>query len=277
MNQDIRLIALDLDGTALNGAKELTERTRRAVIQAAGEGIRVVVATGRTYSSLAPQVLAMKEITCAITSNGAAVNRIPDGEVLYHDYLSSEVAEEMAGIIEREKIDTEVCTGGKAYIGREYYERILSGQTSRDIAYVKDTRHPVKDICEFIRLHKTEIENMNLNFKSLEDKQYWQRTLQEHPYLTPTSSYLYNVELGGENTSKAHALKHLLDAWGLSREQLMAFGDSENDLEMIRMAGVGVAMANAVEELRREADVVTDDNQHDGVAKMIEKLLERRN
>ena len=273
MKQDIKVIAMDLDGTALNHQKQLTERTRAAIQNAAKSGIQIVVATGRTFSSLAPEVLAMPEITCAITSNGAVVNRIPDGAVLLHNYPKPETVSEIAGMIQGEKIDTEVCTGGQAYIGQSYYDRVLDGKTNRDVQYVKTTRHPVPDIYQFLLQHRVAIENINLNFKTLEEKQQWQQRFQKLPGVTPTSSFLFNVELGGATTSKAHALQALLDEWQMTSQQVMAFGDSENDLGMIQMAGIGVAMANGMEEVKQAADLLAESNEEDGVAKIIEQLI----
>ena len=273
MKQDIKVIAMDLDGTALNHQKQLTERTRAAIQKAAKSGIQIVVATGRTFSSLAPEVLAMPEITCAITSNGAVVNRIPDGAVLLHNYPNPETVSEIAGMIQGEKIDTEVCTGGQAYIGQSYYDRVLEGKTNRDVQYVKTTRHPVPDIYQFLLEHRVAIENINLNFKTLEEKQQWQQRFQKLPGVTPTSSFLFNVELGGATTSKAHALQALLDEWKMTSRQVMAFGDSENDLGMIQLAGIGVAMANGMEEVRQAADLLAESNEEDGVAKIIEQLI----
>lgn len=273
MKQDIKVIAMDLDGTALNHQKQLTERTRAAIQNAAKSGIQIVVATGRTFSSLAPEVLAMPEITCAITSNGAVVNRIPDGAVLLHNYPNPETVSEIAGMIQEEKIDTEVCTGGQAYIGQSYYDRVLEGKTNRDVQYVKTTRHPVPDIYQFLLEHRVAIENINLNFKTLEEKQQWQQRFQKLPGVTPTSSFLFNVELGGATTSKAHALQALLDEWQMTSQQVMAFGDSENDLGMIQLAGIGVAMANGMEEVKQAADLLAESNEEDGVAKIIEQLI----
>ena len=273
MKQDIKVIAMDLDGTALNHQKQLTERTRAAIQNAAKSGIQIVVATGRTFSSLAPEVLAMPEITCAITSNGAVVNQIPDGAVLLHNYPNPETVSEIAGMIQKEKIDTEVCTGGQAYIGQSYYDRVLEGKTNRDVQYVKTTRHPVPDIYQFLLQHRVAIENINLNFKTLEEKQQWQQRFQKLPGVTPTSSFLFNVELGGATTSKAHALQALLDEWQMTSQQVMAFGDSENDLGMIQLAGIGVAMANGMEEVKQAADLLAESNEEDGVAKIIEQLI----
>ena len=201
------------------------------------------------------------------------VNRIPDGAVLLHNYPNPETVSEIAGMIQEEKIDTEVCTGGQAYIGQSYYDRVLEGKTNRDVQYVKTTRHPVPDIYQFLLEHRVAIENINLNFKTLEEKQQWQQRFQKLPGVTPTSSFLFNVELGGATTSKAHALQALLDEWQMTSQQVMAFGDSENDLGMIQLAGIGVAMANGLEEVRQAADLLAESNEEDGVAKIIEQLM----
>ena len=273
MKQKIRCIAFDLDGTALNSRKHLTERTRQAIVQAAGAGIRIVAATGRTFSSLAPEILEMSEISCAITSNGAVINRIPDGKILYEDYLAPEKVLQIVEMIRFEAVDTEVCLGGQAYIGQEYYERILNGKTERDIHYVKTTRHPVGNIYDFMEEHQAEIENINLNFSCIEEKEQWQKKMQSFSGVTPTSSFLYNVELGSEHTSKAHALSQLMKEWKLSSDQVMTFGDSDNDLKMLELAGTGVAMANSVQEVLDAADIIAESNDQDGVAKVIEELL----
>ena len=273
MKQKIRCIAFDLDGTALNSQKHLTERTRQAIVQAARLGIRIVAATGRTFSSLAPEILEMSEISCAITSNGAVINRIPDGKILYEDYLAPEKVLQIVEMIRFEAVDTEVCLGGQAYIGQEYYERILNGKTERDIHYVKTTRHPVGNIYDFMEEHQAEIENINLNFACIEEKEQWQKKMQSFPGVTPTSSFLYNVELGSEHTSKAHALSQLMKEWKLSSDQVMAFGDSDNDLKMLELAGTGVAMANSVQKVLDAADIIAESNDQDGVAKVIEELL----
>lgn len=273
MNENIRVIALDLDGTALNSQKHLTLRTKEAILAAVRKQIRVIVATGRTFSSLAPEILAMPEIACAITSNGAVVNRISDGKVLLHNYPDPETVTEIARLIRDEKVDTEVCTGGQAYIGQEYYSRVLDGKTNRDVHYVKTTRHPVPDIYQFLMEHRKVIENINLNFTTPEEKALWRERFLKYPGVTPTSSFLFNVELGGAATSKAHALQELLNEWQVTSRQVMAFGDSENDLDLIQMAGIGVAMANGSETVKHAADLIAESNDEDGVAKIIEQLI----
>ena len=99
------------------------------------------------------------------------------------------------------------------------------------------------------------------------------RELTDIPNITLTSSFDYNIEIGDRTTSKAAALKFLMKRLGIHKSQLMACGDSENDLAMMRLAGLGVAVANASRHVQEQADYVTDTNDRDGVAKAIERFV----
>ena len=88
-----------------------------------------------------------------------------------------------------------------------------------------------------------------------------------------TSSFPHNFEIGGKHTSKGQALLFLMERLGLSRDELMACGDSPNDEEMIYLAGIGVAMENGEASTKEIADYITDTNDRDGVAKAIEKFV----
>ncbi len=88
-----------------------------------------------------------------------------------------------------------------------------------------------------------------------------------------TSSVPLNNELGGKTTSKADALRVLMEREGILKEELMACGDNPNDLEMIKLAGIGIAMDNAEDIVKEQADYVTLSNEEDGVAFVIEKFI----
>ena len=91
--------------------------------------------------------------------------------------------------------------------------------------------------------------------------------------VTVTSSFPYNIEIGGEGTSKASALAKLAEQLGVKKEEMMCCGDSLNDMAMLKVAGLAVAMANAEPAVKGVADYVTDTNENDGVAKAVEKFV----
>ena len=150
---------------------------------------------------------------------------------------------------------------------------MTNGSTYRDAAYVKATRNPVPQILDFMLANQEKIENISLNFEVLEEKEAWGAALRNISGITLTSSFIHNFEMGGVNTSKATALQFLLEQLDLSPAALMACGDSPNDAEMLKLAGLGVAVANATEDIKAIADYVTDSNGNDGVAKAIETFV----
>ena len=121
--------------------------------------------------------------------------------------------------------------------------------------------------------NKHQIENISINFEFAEDKEKWQRILERIDDITLTSSFKHNFEIGGANTSKAEALRFLMRRLDVEPRELMACGDSPNDIEMIKLAEIGVVVGNASEEMKSLADYVTDTNDNDGVAKAIENFV----
>ena len=274
MDLPVRMVALDLDGTALDPLGRITVREEKALRRAMSMGVHIVVATGRAFHSLPDEVLDFDGIEYAVTSNGAQVTRLKDKKLIYENCIGAASACAIADILEKSDVRTEAFTDGRAYIDRREFEAIRDGiETTRDRRYVLSTRIPVDNIFDFIREHSVRIENISINYPSDEAKARFTEVLKRIPEVTLTSSFSLNSEIGGATASKADGLSHLMEKLGISREALMACGDSPNDGAMIRMAAIGVAMGNAVAEVKEMADYVTASNSEDGVAKAIERFV----
>ncbi len=274
MDLPVRMVALDLDGTALDPLGRITVREERALRRAMSMGVHIVVATGRAFHSLPDEVLDFDGIEYAVTSNGAQVTRLKDKKLIYENCIGTASACAIADILEKSDVRTEAFTDGRAYIDRREFEAIRDGiETTRNRRYVLSTRIPVDNIFDFIREHSVRIENISINYPSDEAKDRFTEVLKRIPEVTLTSSFSLNSEIGGATASKADGLSHLMEKLGISREVLMACGDSPNDGAMIRMAAIGVAMGNAVAEVKEMADYVTASNSEDGVAKAIERFV----
>lgn len=270
------MIALDLDGTCLNSAGDFSERTRKAIEDAATRGIHVVISTGRDYSSLPGNIADVKGIEYAITSNGAHVNLIGSGEAIYSDYLHPDAVTEVARLKEETGADIEVFIKGHAYADRSYYESVRDfGSPFRRADYILWSREPVEDVTQMMLDHKDEIENVNFVYQTLEDLDAARPKIYEIKNAKLTSSFPNNIEVGGPNTSKKTALIWLMERLGIDRSELMCCGDAPNDIEMMELAEVGVAVANAWGGTKDHADYITDSNDDDGVAKAIEKFALR--
>ncbi|MBR3785469.1 MAG: HAD family phosphatase [Firmicutes bacterium] len=272
-DKDIRLVALDLDGTTLNDYGEISERTMEAFRRAMEQGIHIVICTGRTFQSLPEQLFHIEGLEYVVTSNGAKITRLADRETVYENNVGAKAVMEIAEILRPTGYSLEVFVNGGAYIAKEEYEEYQTiGSTFRDIGYVLSTRKPVPEFFDFIRTHRDGIENINISFPHMEDREILMKMLAPVENVTLTSSFIHNIEVGGATTSKAEALRYLMRELHLSSGQLMAVGDSLNDLEMIRLAEIGVVMANASDEMKRYGDYVTDTNGEDGVAKAMERF-----
>ena len=271
----IKLIALDLDGTTLNRSGRLAARTKAALEAAIRCGVHVVIATGRTFSAVPDEVREIEGIEYILSSNGAEIRNLQQGGVcIYSNYIDAAAVETALAELKKWDFMLEVFVDGTAYTDSAHYELAKQGGLPyRNSQYVIDTRNPVDDIIGFTLAHKDRIENININFDDQKDRLAMREILEKLPDVTLTTSFDHNLEIGGATTSKASALEALGDILGVSKDEIMACGDSPNDGAMLSMAGLPVAVGNAKDEIRAMAAYVTDTNDNDGVAKAVEKFV----
>ncbi len=269
----IRLAALDLDGTTLRSDKSLSEYTIETLKNAHEHGMHIVVASGRSFASLPEQVIQFPWAEYAITSNGAAVYEVHTGKRLRECRLKPEVVEKLLAIAEENHVMVEGFVDGVSYSARAYVENpVLFGASLYSVSYVKSTRRPVEDIFAFLLEHKEELDSLDIVVGDERTKATLRRIISEQVegiYLTSSVPTL--LEISDEKAGKATALAFLADYLQIPQEATVAFGNAENDIDMICWAGVGVAVENSPEEVRRAADEITRTNDADGVARWIER------
>lgn len=277
LKKNIKMVALDLDGTTFDSAGDISGRTVKTLEDAAAAGAHIVVSTGRSYASLPDHIKDVSGIEYAITSNGAHVNRMGSGEQIYSDFLDPQAVERVAEIKTETGADIEVFINGKAYVDESYYEDVKeNGCEFRNADYVLWSRRPVPDVTALMLENKEEIENVNFVFRTLELLEEAKPKVCAIENANITSSFLSNLEVGGPNTSKKTALLWLTDRLGISTDELMCCGDAPNDQAMLELAAIGVAVANAWGGLKDHADYITASNDDDGVALAIEKFVLKR-
>ena len=270
----IKLIALDLDGTTLNSAKHISERTRKALEAAAEKGVHIVVATGRPFAALPKDVFDIHAIRYMLTSNGAAITDLEKNEIFYENCLDTGTVEAAVEMLKDTDYILEGFIGGKAYIEKEYYDHVKkTGRSFRDVNYILDTRNPIEDLCGFLLEHREHVENINVNFEDVSCKPALREMLLTLPNATITTSFKNNMEIGGPTTSKAEALRQLGRLLGVHKDEMLAAGDSPNDMAMLKEAGIAVVMGNGEEEVKAVADYITSDNDHYGVGEAVEKFV----
>jgi Cof subfamily protein (haloacid dehalogenase superfamily) len=275
----IKLVALDLDRTTLNSQARLSSGNRKALVDAAHNGVHICIASGRCFDSLPEDVLAVKEIEYAITGNGAAVYYIPEKKRIHSFALPVGAADRVMDLVEKMAPDIphafETFVDGVAYAWAEYVENPDGyGTTQTAIPYVKRTRTPVKDFRGFVKAHDGNLDGLDLVISNEQMKQkiYDQIKKEEIPvYLTSSVKQL--LEMSNPEAGKHSGLKVLMDVLNVKQEEIAAFGDADNDIDMLKFAGTGIAMANASEKALAVADEVTVHHDNDGVAYGLKNIL----
>lgn len=270
----IRLVAFDLDGTLLDTNKKISERTEKALLKAADSKVILVSATGRTYTAIPETVKSIKGLRYIISSNGATIYDNVKKEIIYSDSIREEAVERIYEILKHRKLMVEVSVGGVAYTDSFYYNmaklNLLSYRTNR---YVVETRTPVDDCLAFMTEHKNGIENININFENQEEREELRDLMEEIPGCNVTSSFAHNIEIGGENSTKEKALRYICRAENIETENVLSFGDSDNDVSMLRMSGLSAAVSNGTKDAKEAAKIITSSNDEDGVAVVLEKMI----
>ena len=274
MKRDIRIIALDLDGTLLNSNKELTQRSYNVLAAAAAKGIEIVPTTGRFYDAMPQVIRELPFINYAITINGAQVANVHSGEVLYRAEIPWQRAVELMTFLDTLPVVYDCFMDNAAFMTTALQERI--DEHTDDPHYrkmVRQLRQGVPELKAFIAQRQQDIQKSQ--FFTM-DAQLRARMLTEIPQRLPdliaTSALRHNVEINAARANKGEAVLALAEHLGCGAEHIMSFGDGLNDLSMIEAAGLGVVMANAADEVKAAADYITDDCDHDGVAAAIEKF-----
>lgn len=267
----IKLIAIDLDDTLLTDDKKITESNKEALLYAREKGIKVVLCTGRPYlamKDLVAEIGLTSEDDYIITYNGAQVRRAASGEVVVENILTK--ADAVA-----------------------WYDRLMAIDLPLDVIdarYVIEPKVYPTNYPSFYSEKVSNLETQTIDFTDLADDHPINKMVicidPEHldrqlPLLDPcfTSKYstfksrTFLCEIVAKGVNKGNTLKRLGEELNIAPAEMMTIGDQENDLTMIQLAGIGVAMGNAVTAVKEAADYITADNNSSGVAQAIHHFL----
>ena len=274
--RDIKLIAVDLDGTLLTTEKELTARNLELLGRAAAAGIEIVPTTGRLVKVLSPAVSSLLFLHYAIGANGAQVFDMQKNEPIARAEIPNAEALEIMTMLDGLPLiyDCYMLDGG--WMTRSMWERRDEFAPDRHIAeMIRTVRTPVDDLKTTVRERGCGVQKIQL---FTNDPELRQRLMQElktrFADLSVTSALKNNVEMNSRLANKGTALETLAAHIGIDMPQTMAFGDGSNDIPMLKCAGIGVAMGNASPDVKAAADFVTTDCDNSGVAAGIERFCD---
>lgn len=270
---DIRILGLDLDGTVFDDQKQISQRTLDAMQAAIQRGVIVLPATGRPVSGVPEEFLHMPGVRYALTSNGATVTELATGRRIVELTFNADAAMQIYDILRPFDCAMSIFIDGQSYTSTDNFGRMQELSPPALRPYLRDSRIAVDDIHALMRQHAHGIEKFSILYPDYPTLDAARAAVTAACPVEATSSLGCNLELNAPGVTKGQALLNLAETLGYSREQVMACGDSDNDLAMIRAAGLGVAMGNAEPEVKAAADVIVADNNHDGVAEAIHRYI----
>ncbi len=271
----IRLIATDMDGTLLNDDKINSEVNLQALRTCLERGIYVVPATGRTAMGVPKELRTLPGVRYVIAANGACVFDLEENRELCSCRLSPQLAVQVMELARASEDDImyDAYQDGAGYTMPCFHNNLEKYTVSPEIAaLVRRTRRVVDDNITYIKEQNRNVDKINMFFVDMEARMWMRDRLKSVPGLSVTSSLPNNLEINALGADKGRALLFLIQYLGLKREETMAVGDGENDLSMIRAAGIGVAMANGLESVKNAASHITLNNNEGGVAAAINQL-----
>ena len=277
MEPKIKMIGLDLDGTLLTDKKELTGRTKAAIEDAIRRGITVLVASGRPWMGVPEELRDFPGMRYALTSNGARIIDALDDRIIEEHLLSPELALKALAVCGKYDTLQEVYFDGQGYAPADQMAHVEKYHRNPSMCeYMRKTRIPVSDIRALVEKENRGLDKVQALFADMDERESAWRELKADEGLELVGSLRYNIEINAAGVNKGTGLISLGRLLGIRREEIMAFGDGDNDIAMLKEAGFGVAMANAEEAVKAAADYITLSNEEEGVADAIEKLILNR-
>ncbi|MDQ0203975.1 Cof-type HAD-IIB family hydrolase [Pectinatus haikarae] len=263
----IKLIVTDLDGTLLNEEKLVSRANIEAFHIARKNGIAASIATGRMHLAAAFFGREIGAQVPVISCNGAMIRSIDTDEKIYEKYIDDDAAAEILAFLIKNNI---YCSW---YIGKNRFAPYFSWDMFSGYHTVKNF-----DLIEVGNNYKAYTKNVTqIVLRSSTDRlpAYIIRHLQEYfsGAVKLQQNTGYTIDVTPPDINKAVGLKYLADYLGIAKEDILVFGDGDNDIAMLEYAGISIATANAIPAAKKAASFITDDCNNDGVAKGISKVL----
>ena len=275
---DIRLIALDLDGTLLDSEKRLSPGNLAALTDCIRQGIQVVPATGRPAAGIPGFIREIPGIRYGILTNGARVEDLEKQTVISEQLIDWKLACEILQLLSGYPVAYDPYIGGRGKMEARFRNHLeCYGLLPVMQKLVLSTRDEVEDELDYVKAKKTGVEKINVFTANPRLRMELWDKLKQYKELVVTSSLEYNLEINSASATKGGGLEKLAQYLGMDLSQTMAFGDGSKDLSMVKAAGIGIAMANAMEVLKKEANYITRSNDQDGVAAAIRHFFKLGN
>ena len=291
-----KLVAIDLDGTMLNSYGVVSEETKNTIKEIEKQGVEVIIASGRPIDSIKQIAKEIESKNYFIAGNGAIIYDMKKDEIIYEKTLSKEKVLEIIKKCEENSISYNVYTEKEIlatslkynvlYYHKENLKKEENKKTRINIVnnmyeYIKnkeDARYLKITICDENKTVFNSIIKKLKDIKNIEilDVSHMARKTIVQGTEEYQISYYY-TEISTENVDKWDAIQFLIEKLNIKKEEVIAIGDNINDKKMIENSGLGIAMKQSTPSILEVADEITEGNNEDGVAKILQKYYKNIN
>lgn len=266
------LAALDMDGTLLNSAHETTAYTRAVIERAARSGRIITLSTGRALSELWAHLEKIPGIAYVIGESGACIYDVKQCAVIHRTVLKDGDVDAIFAAAADLEVLAQCFVDDQSYLGAGSDEEMRAFHLGDFISVYHAGSRFTEDVAGLCRRSPGRVSKVNLFFIRHEDRERFAGRMRGLNVALKDSIGI-GWEISAPGVDKAGGLRYLCDCLHIPIEQVMAVGDGDNDLDIMAVAGLSVAMGNAIPAVRNIARAVTDDCDHDGAAKAIEKYM----
>ncbi len=267
-----KLVVSDMDGSLLNSENKISPYSKSIIKQAIRQGIIFVLATGRIYGSARVYAKELGLNTPIMACNGGIIRNSMDGKILFDVPIEKDSCQKVFEFLKDTGTYFHFYGPDIFYtekIENESFEYTVWNNSLPDED--KITIREVKNASEVLR--KENIYKILIHCRKDIKRDFYAHELNKISDITLTSSWFDNFEVCGKNVTKGNAVRRFAQEMNIPKDEIICIGDNINDISMIEYAGLGVAMENAEEPVKKAADFVTSSNDEDGVAKVLEKYV----
>ena len=287
-----KLVVVDLDGTILNSYGEISETTKESVKKCLEKGAKIVIASGRPIDSIKTIANELGIEEYFIAGNGALVYDLKNENIIYENYMKKEKVLEIIKTCEENSIvynvytDKTILTTALKFNVLYYYKENLKKEENKktNVSIVENMYNYVKNLNEekFLKIticdeSATIFNSIVRTLKEINDVEILEVSHMSRKIIKQGTEEIpieyYYTEISAKNVDKWDAVEYLARKLNIENEEIIAIGDNINDKKMIENAGLGVAMKGSAPDVINVANIVTDSNDNDGVAKILEKYI----
>lgn len=280
-----KLIAIDIDGTLLNSKSELTENTIEVLKKASEKGIYIVLTSGRMTSVIKEFCKKIGADKFLIAENGASIVDLQTDELIYKNYISKKVVLDIVDMCEENNIYYMIYTNRELIVKNLKHMALFFYKQNYNPNARLETHIANREYIELLEDHFTKImicDEDRAIYNSIVNKLRKNSNVDvmDIPHISTkvlnigteekVISYSY-ADIAAKDTNKWSAIEYLITMLGIKSDEVIAIGDNINDMQMIKKAGLGVAMTNGSPAVREIADEIAPSNDEDGVAYIVKK------